>query len=68
MSKKWADTADPQMPAREFARTVLAERMEVVETLLPRARTITSRTSNTSTNCGWVAGAVARRCGRSHRS
>jgi CHAD domain-containing protein len=37
MSAKWAEIADPQMPAREFARTVLGERMEVVESLLPRA-------------------------------
>lgn len=37
MSTKWAAIDDPHIPAREFARTVLAERMKVVETLLPRA-------------------------------
>lgn len=37
MSKKWAEITDPEIPAREFARTVLAERLEMVESLLPRA-------------------------------
>ena len=37
MSTKWVEESDGEMPAREFARTVLAERLEVVESLLPRA-------------------------------
>jgi CHAD domain-containing protein len=37
MSTKWAEIADPHLPAREFARTVLGERLEFVESLLPQA-------------------------------
>lgn len=37
MSTKWAEIADPRIPAREFAQAVLSERLEAVETLLPRA-------------------------------
>lgn len=37
MSTKWAEKCDPECPARKFARSVLAERLEVVESLLPRA-------------------------------
>ncbi len=37
MSTKWAEKCDPEMSARQFARSVLAERLEVVESLLPRA-------------------------------
>ncbi len=37
MSTKWAEKCDPELPAREFARLVLAERLEVVKALLPRA-------------------------------
>jgi CHAD domain-containing protein len=37
MSTKWAEIADSRMPAREFARTILSDRLEGVETLLGRA-------------------------------
>lgn len=37
MSTKWAENCDPDTPAAEFARSVLAERMEAVESLLPLA-------------------------------
>jgi CHAD domain-containing protein len=37
MSKKWAEECDPDLPARQFARATLAERVDVVEQLLPRA-------------------------------
>ncbi len=37
MSTKWADNCHPDVPARKFARTVLAERIDVVELLLPQA-------------------------------
>lgn len=37
MSAKWAEIADPHMPARQFARTVLVERLKVVQAMLSRA-------------------------------
>jgi CHAD domain-containing protein len=37
MSTKWAEDGHPDVPAREFARTILTERVNSVEELLPHA-------------------------------
>src|SRR5690242_1684702 len=37
MSTKWAEISDPQTPARRFAKSVLTERLDAVESMLPRA-------------------------------